>query len=130
MTINELLYDHQKALLRYQHSSPAEEREVHWADAVIAASQLMEWREANGVQPHGLPEGTTPLGNTTMMHSGSIAAQPRGRLNEWENEGGALARRGVPRPSSDFIVMSAGQFFVGQNQFDNLSVAVAYTRRY
>lgn len=129
MTMNELLYNHQKALLQYQHSSPAEERGVHWAEVVLAASKLMEWRDENGVLPRGFREGTAPLGTASTTHWDSIGAQPRGRVNEWENEGGALAQRGCVKPPSDFIVMSAGQFVVGQTQFDNLLEAIAFTRR-
>ena len=127
--MNELLYDHQKALLQFQHSSPPEERGAHWPKVVLAARKLKEWREASGVLAHGLPEGTTSLGNKPMAHFDFADVHARDIVNEWENEGGALAHHRSTKPASDFIVISADQFIVGQANFDNLLDALAYTQR-
>ncbi len=60
MDLNQLLYNHQLAMLNAQQASSCERRESHFDLVVYYAKRIRAWRDAKGLSGVGWPIVASP----------------------------------------------------------------------
>lgn len=130
-----LYYDHQLALMNLQHSLPIEDRHLHWPAVILAADKIRTWRDAKvssiEVGTRAEEPAEEPTADAATIFDVAGRAPSSVMTNDWENEGGSLARPAARsnEPAYDFICIRDGVFIVGETQSDTLSRALEISRR-
>lgn len=124
MDLNELLHQHQAAVMRASAAGNEGERDDHFAKVAEYAKRIRQLRDVQ--QPKKTPNRVDMPGAIIYgSYAGPPATVSPVRATEsWEDEGGALNPPQVPLPDGITSKLTS-QFFVGPYTYTDFSLALA-----
>lgn len=128
MNLNELLHNHQVALMMACSASDDLDRQRHLAMAAFFAERLRKLRG------HRLEDGQVTSQSEDSIDSGSYAgpvSNDRGAdsLSSWEDEGGSLEKLPTAHMGPEITTVIALEYRVGPYVYQDVSLAMAELKR-
>jgi hypothetical protein len=123
MDLNQLLHEHQAAVMRAGAAGDKAGRDDHFAKVAEYAERVRQLRDL-----HRMPDAAIEPESPGTIIYGTYAGDPEpspatAPVTDWEGEGGAL--RPAPRASSDKAVeVAAPNYQVGPRAYQDLGLAL------